>query len=192
MPNRYYKEVNGEMVFFTGNVLYTDEASILNPSHEQMLAAGWRVYVEPEPTAEEMLKQAKAEKLAEIAAYDSSENVNVFFLGGYPMWLDPSTRQTLRISIESYQAMGISEVIKWFGGRQYTFPAQTWLAMLNALEVYAGDALNATERHRVTVSSLESIDEVEQYDITTGYPEPLNLTPQWLQQHTQSDVQSPG
>ncbi len=181
---RYYKEIDGERVFFTGNVLYTDEASILNPSHEQMLAAGWQVYVEPEPTDAELLANAIASKIAEIESYDRSENVNVFYLGGNPMWLDAPTRQTLRISIESYIAMGKETATKWFGGQQYTFPVSVWLTMLNALEVYAAEALNVTESHKAEVAALESLADVDAYDITAGYPEPLNMTPQWLAQQT--------
>ena len=52
-----------------------------------------------------------------IEDYDQSDNVNQFFLGGMPMWLDSKTRQQLRISIEAYQATGVEIVTKWFGGQ---------------------------------------------------------------------------
>jgi hypothetical protein len=52
--------------------------------------------------------------------------------------------------------------------------------MLNALEVYAAEALNVTESHKAAVNALTTIEEIEQYDITTGYPEKLNLTQEWL------------
>lgn len=177
---RYYKEIDDEQVFFTGNVLYTDSASILNPTHEQMIDAGWQVYVEPEPTEAELLEAARANKIAEIEAYDQSENVNMFYLGGNPMWLDAQTRQTLRISIDSYAAMGMETATKWFGGQQYTFPVSVWLTMLNALEVYAAEALNVTESHKAVVAAMENIADVEAYDITEGYPERLNLNAEWL------------
>jgi hypothetical protein len=45
--------------------------------------------------------------------------------------------------------------------------------MLNALEVYAADALNTTERHKNNVNSLGTIQAVMDYDYTTGYPEKL-------------------
>lgn len=47
---RYYKEINGEVVFFTGNILNYNGYSTVNPTEEQMLEAGWLVYQEPEPT----------------------------------------------------------------------------------------------------------------------------------------------
>lgn len=181
----YYKIKNGKTVFFSGNVLYTDTATIINPSEEVMLANGWLVYTTPEPTAEELLAVAKIEKIAEIEDYDASDAVNQFLLGSVPMWLDAPTRQQLRISIEAYQSMGAEQVTKWFMGQQFTFPTSAWLTMLNALEVYAAEALNVTEAHKAAVNALETIEDIEQYDITDGYPEKLNLTQEWLRQRSQ-------
>lgn len=179
---RYYKNIDGETVFFSGNVL---NGNILNPTEEQMISAGWLVYVEPEPTAAELLERAKVSKLMDIDSYDSSDDVNLFYLAGQPMWLDAQTRQTLRISIESYAAMGMENATKWFSGHQFTFPTSAWLQMLNALEVYAAEALNVTEAHKAAVLAMDNIEDVEAYDITTGYPEKLNLTTEWIRSQPQ-------
>lgn len=136
-------------------------------------------YEELYPIADE-LGDAKRTKLMAINVYDQSDNVNVFYLGGQSMWLDAQTRQTLRISVESYKAMGSENVTKWFGGQEFTFPVNTWLQMLNVLEAYAGEALNVTEAHKAAVMAMESVSEVEQYDITEGYPEVIVFTPQML------------
>lgn len=165
------------MVFFTGNVLYTETATIINPSEEVLLANGWIEYTPPEPTAAELLAMAKADKIAEIEDYDQSDAVNEFYLGNIPMWLDAPTRQQLRISIEAYQATGATQVTKWFMGEQFTFPIATWLQMLNALEVYAAEALNVTESHKAAVNALTTVEAIEEYDITAGYPAKLNLMP---------------
>ena len=123
---------------------------------------------------------AKRTKLMAINVYDQSDNVNLFYLANKPMWLDAQTRQTLRISIESYQAMGAEQVTKWFGGQQFTFPTTAWLTMLNALEAYAGEALNVTEMHRANIMAMDNIEEIENYDITEGYPEKLDLSVEFL------------
>ena len=116
------------------------------------------------------VSDAKRAKLMAINVYDQSDEVNLFYLAGQPMGLDAQTRQTLKISIESYAAMGTEQVTKWFGGNEFTFPTTAWLTMLNALEVYAAEALNVTEAHKAAVMALDTIEAVEQYDITTGYP----------------------
>lgn len=190
---QYYKIVDGETVFFSGNVLRTQEeidgeiqnVVIYNPTEEMILAAGWMIYEppvepEPEPTEEELTERARENKLMEIDTYDNSRSVNIFYLAGQPLWLDVQTRQTLRISIESYQTMGIESVTKWFNDQQYTFPTTAWLQMLVALEVYAAEALNVTEAHRSAVRHLTSRVEIDEYDVTVGYPEPLNLSAEAL------------
>jgi hypothetical protein len=190
---QYYKIVDGETVFFSGNVLRTQEeidgeiqnVVIYNPTEEMILAAGWMIYEppvepEPEPTEEELTERARENKLMEIDTYDNSRSVNIFYLAGQPLWLDAQTRQTLRISIESYQTMGIESVTKWFNDQQYTFPTVAWLQMLVALEVYAAEALNVTEAHRSAVRHLTSRVEIDEYDVTVGYPEPLNLSAEAL------------
>ena len=177
MNIKYYKVINEETIFFGGNILYTDDATIINPTHSQMIHAGWSIYQDStDPSEVQLLNQSKLIKINEINEYDQSSNVNLFYLAGQPMWLDAPTRQTLRISIESYIAMGIENVTKWFGGQQFTFPTTAWLQMLNALEVYAAEALNVTEAHKAAIMAMDNIEDVEEYDITIGYPEKLNLS----------------
>lgn len=174
---------NGE--FWDGSSIVLEDRRYISPSDEILQEAGYHIYISPEPTQEELLQQAKEEKLYDIEDYDSSEEVNLFYLAGQPMWLDAQTRQTLRTSIDSYVALGIGQVTKWFNGQQFTFPTQAWLSMLNALEVYAAEALNVTESHKVAINAMTNIEDIENYDITTGYPEKLNLTAEWLRQLSQ-------
>jgi hypothetical protein len=172
---KFYKEINGESVFFTGRVLTTEQGTIFNPTEEQMLDAGWLVYVEPEPTNAQKLAAAKAEKIAQIETYDSSDAVEQFTINDVPMWLNHELRQQIRTSAESYSAMGAETMTKVFNGAEFTFPITQWIQMLNALEVYAAEALNTTERHKNAVQAMTRRKDVEDYDYTTGYPEKLTF-----------------
>ena len=145
------------------------------PTEEKLIEWGFSLVEEHVPTQEELLEQARLERLAALDEYDSSDSVNSFTLNGNPMWLDYTTRQQLRTSIEAYQAQGIEQVTKWFNGVQFTFPTATWIQMLNALEVYASEALNVTEAHRAAINALTSIEEIDEYDFTTGYPKKIEL-----------------
>lgn len=145
------------------------------PTEQQLIEWGFTLIPEHQPTQEELLEDARQNKLAELDAYDSSDSVNSFTLNGVPMWLDYQTRQQLRTSIEAYQAQGIENVTKWFGGVQFTFPTATWLYMLNLIEVYASEALNVTESHRAVINHLNILENIEDYDFTVGYPQKVTL-----------------
>ena len=166
----WYKEINGKTVFFTGNVLRTETGETLNPTEQQMIDAGWQVYIEPEPTNAEKLAAAKAEKIAQIEAYDASPNVEQFTINDIPMWLGHELRQQIRTSAIAYRASGYTQMTKVFGGAEFTFDIDAWIQMLNALEVYAAEALNTTERHKNNVNLMDNIQDVIDYDYTTGYP----------------------
>lgn len=134
---------------------------------------GFVEWTDPEPTEEELLERARLEKLAEIDEYNQSNNVNEFTVNGIPMWLTVNERQQISTQIAANGAVGRTVMTKWYGGHSFTFPLTVWEQMLVALEVYAGDALNVTEEHRAAVNSLQTVQEIEAYDITDGYPEKL-------------------
>lgn len=180
---QYYKIIDEKEVLFTGNVLYTEKEidgvkykmSIYNPTDQDMIDAGWLEWTPPEPAAAEKLRAAKEEKIQQIENYDSSDAVEQFTINGTPMWLSHEVRQQVKTSVEAYVATGAEECTKIFNGVEYTFPCATWLQMLSALEVYAAEALNTTERHKLAVSKLTSVKKVRDYVYTEGYPEKLNF-----------------
>ena len=143
------------------------------PSVEQLESWGFEEYIEPTPTPEELLARAKADKIAELEAYDQSE-VNSFSVNGKDMWLDHDVRQQLRISLDALSQAGRENVTKWFDGLEYTYPIDVWYYMLGLVEVYASDALNVTESHKAAINALESIADVEAYEFS-GYPEKLSF-----------------
>ena len=63
---RYYKEINGKKVFFSG-ILNVGNKQIINPTTEQLFANGWQEYILSEaeaymPTYEERVEQLIREK----------------------------------------------------------------------------------------------------------------------------------
>lgn len=63
---RYYKEINGKRVFFSG-ILQVGDKQIINPTHEQIVADGWEEYIPPVsepyiPTYEERVEQLIRER----------------------------------------------------------------------------------------------------------------------------------
>ena len=121
------------------------------------------------------LEEAKEILLAEIDAYDKSSAVNGFALNGAVVWLDKATRVGLMNSTSITKAMGQPTTTLWLGESKMEVPCDTAIQLLSALEMYALECFNVTAAHKVAVSELNSIEEVEKYDITAGYPAQLRM-----------------
>lgn len=160
---------------FASDTIELNGCVVCNPNDEQLMLAGYKEYVEPEPTVEELLEQAKAQKIAEIDAYDTSSAVNGFTLNGATVWLDKSTRVGLMNSTNITKAMGQPTTTLWLGESKMEVSCDTAIQLLSALEMYALECFNVTAAHKKAVSELTSIEEVEKYDITAGYPAQLKM-----------------
>ena len=145
------------------------------PSVELLEQWGFELYVEPTPTPAQLLQRAKDSKLAELEAYDQSDAVDSFSIGGQDMWLTVEERQQIATQIAANKAAGRTEMTRWFNGHPFCFPLTLWQQMLTALEVYAGDAINVTESHRAAINALESVAAVEAYQFQSGYPTKLSF-----------------
>lgn len=121
------------------------------------------------------IEEAKEMLLAEIEAYDTSSAVNGFALNGTVVWLDKATRVGLMNSTSITKAMGQATTTLWLGESKMEVPCDTAIQLLSALEMYALECFNVTAAHKKAVSELTSIEEVEKYDITAGYPAQLKM-----------------
>lgn len=122
------------------------------------------------------LATAKAQKLAEIDAYDTSDAVNSFLVDGTKMWLDKATRAGLMNSTTIAKNLGKEKVTLWLGSTELTLTCDKAISLLSAIEMYAVQCFDTTARHKAAIGNLTTIEEVEKYDITAGYPERLEIT----------------
>ena len=169
----YIKTIDGKTIIKRADeiVIKGNGSQTFNPTEEMILADGWEVYVAPvyEPTLEEI----KGRKVEEILAYDSSEAVNEFTIGGVPMWLDKATRAGLLLRFEAESKVGREETTLWNEGVSYTLPLEQAQQILIALELYASACYDNTQSHIAAVQKFESKEAVEAYDYTSGYPQKL-------------------
>lgn len=129
------------------------------------------------------IEEAKEILLAEIDAYDKSSAVNGFYLNGMLIpWSkdDPSSpnvdkRMGLRQNIADKVALGEENISIWMKGMSFTMPCAQAEMLMRSIENYAYECFNVTAAHKVAVSELTSIEEVEKYDITAGYPAQLKM-----------------
>lgn len=122
------------------------------------------------------LKQAKADKIAEITDYDTSDKVNGFILNGMLAWLDKATRVGLMNSTTIAKAAGQKTTTLWLGGIKLVVDCDKAIQLLSALEMYALECFNVTASHKQAVSELTTIEEVEAYDYKAGYPKMLEMS----------------
>lgn len=170
---RYRKILDGKTIIKTANeiIVRTATEQIINPTEAMILADGWVEYI-PQPYVP-TLEEIKARKVDEILAYDSSEAVNEFSIGGVPMWLDKATRAGLLLRFEAEGKVGRTETTLWNDGQSYTLPLETAQQILIALELYASACYDNTQAHIAAINAMESKEAVEAYDYTTGYPQKL-------------------
>ena len=121
------------------------------------------------------IEEARKMKVSEIQLFDKSNSVNSFDLLGKSMWLDKSTRVGLFNSISIEKNAGKSDTVLWYDAIKYIIPIFDALAMLNALELYALNCYNVTQSHISAVKALQTIEEIENYDYTVGYPVKLSF-----------------
>ena len=122
------------------------------------------------------LQQAQRQKIMEITAYNTSDNVDAFLLNGEKHWLTRDERAMAKLSTEARQRLGHYTTEQCLGGKFYTIPCDTLLTMLARLEDYALSCFNYAIRQQAEVNALTSLEEAENYDVTKGYPEMLNFT----------------
>ena len=159
---------------YNGRFIEVNDRMIITPTPEILLENGYTP-VDIEPSQEELLAAAKVEKIAEIKEYDNSDAVNSFKLNGFSVWINREDRIGTRRAIELDIASGKTESEIWLNGFKLVVNSQLALKLLDAVGHYAYSAYNVTQSHIFAVKNLTSINEVEKYDYTKGYPEKLDL-----------------
>ena len=125
---------------------------------------------------EYVLKRIKDIIIDKITKYDVSENVNLFYLQGNPMWLNDIKRTSLIKSTNIRKSQGAITTVLWDDdNNKYDIPVDMALNMLNTLEMYALDCYNMTAQHKKNISEMDSIEDVLNYDYMAGYPKILHL-----------------
>ena len=154
-------------------VLEIGDYQVICPEHKMLVEYGWELYIPYQPTEQDKFEQQKQNLYNEILNYDSSDAVNVFFIGELPMWLDKSTRAGLLLRFQAEKSQGLTNTNLWYDNMSFTLNVDMAIQMLYALELYASACYDNTQLHIAIAKSLTTIDEVETYDYTVGYPEKL-------------------
>ena len=160
---------------YDGGVLVIADRQVINPTHEQLITAGWTQEEDPVSTAEELLGEAKRTRLYELDRYDTSAAVNALTFNGVETWLDTQTRANYRNSIDSAEILGETSVTVGLAGQVLVLSIMEAKVILAKIQRYADACYMVTQGHRKAIEALTTVEDVEGYDYTQGYPEKLAL-----------------
>ena len=124
---------------------------------------------------DEQLKIAKNNKINDISKYDTSDAINSFSINGVSIWLNRNDRNALMRRFEAEKASGVENTMLWYGINKFNLTVDNAINMLNSVEVYACKCYDTTSSHKAAVEALTSIDDVNNYNYKTGYPDKVNL-----------------
>lgn len=178
----YWKGMIGETLddFYNGKwVKLSDEQVAFHEENpDATLQEVWNIQLTPVP--ERTIEDAKREKIDSIEAYDNSDAVNSFniILNGniIPAWLTPNQRANYKNSVDAAKLIGLDELHPVFNGIQLTLQTSMAEMALAQIQLYADRCFIVTETHKAEVNALDSIEAVDNYDMTSGYPEKLTFT----------------
>lgn len=106
-----------------------------------------------------------------IQFYKDSFTVNSFIYKNKEYWLDSKARSSLynlsQTSLDTIEFILEDEIIKISSDKLQKF--------INDLEVYSHKCYVNTFKHLKTVDTLTDIEDIFNYDYTTGYPEKIVL-----------------
>jgi hypothetical protein len=156
-------------------VLLSDEQvafHVANP--EASVLEVWNMELTPPHVR--TLDEAKSEMIQRIDEYDRSSNVNGFTVNGeIEGWFTADERSNYRSSIESSELLGIETLSFYVGDYLMEVSTNDAKYMLAQIQLYADQCYIVTKQHKLAVEALETIEAVDAFDYTSGYPEKLNF-----------------
>lgn len=178
---RYYNETTKEWYTEGQSMTRKVDGTLFSgvPSEELLFSWGFREWIEPVPTPEQLLAKAKEEKIAALIEYDKSPAVENFEIHKdgkkfIDYWLEVNLRQSLKSAVQASIKEGPTYD---FDVREYgitlTLSNVKFLEALEVLEVYSYTAYNVTSKHMAAINALTTKEAVEAYDFTTGFPQQL-------------------
>lgn len=177
---QYYKEENGVKTWL-GQVLIHDDKQIINPTEEQILAAGYIEYIPKQISNAQITKNIRNGKLLQLHSYDSSKEINscIIKFNGQELeyWADKHERDSLKNAVKDCIEMGRENYRLDLRDLKLsiTVKCSDLLNMLMALELYAIDCYNKTTDHEYAINNLLTQEEIINYDFKIDYPEKLTF-----------------
>lgn len=121
------------------------------------------------------IEELQMEMIALINSYDTSSEVNTFFLNGEAIWLDKAMRNSIENTLRNRLANGSKSASIWYNAKEFYMPIDKALEMIAKVDIYASDCYNVTHRHIANVLKLTTEEDITSYNYQSGYPTKLKF-----------------
>lgn len=157
-------------------VLLSDEQVAFHEEHPTAsVKEVWDMQLTPVPPR--TLVQAKAEMIQKIDEYDNSSDVNGFTVNGtIEGWFTPEERSNYKSSIDAAKLLSVSALTFFLGDMEMTVTPTQAEYMLAQIQLYADQCFVVTKEHKIAVEGFETIEEVDNFEYTIGYPNKIDFT----------------
>lgn len=111
-------------------------------------------------------------KISSLIGYANSDTVKSFRFGNAVVnWINSESRVSIRRAIEDKKAEGRKETVIYLSDGGHTLSIEDAEDMFRKLEVYASDCYQVCEEHKKAIELIQTLAELDEYDITTNFPE---------------------
>lgn len=171
----YYKIINGELIVRDNKniIVYKNNKQIINPTQELIIKDGWQLYNEKSNNNDNELTIALNNLIDNILQYDKSKDVEIFYINDIALWLDRDERAILQRRFEIESKNNITTSTLWKDDNCFEININMGMNMLDQLELYAIKCFDVTHIHLNNVKKLKSIEDINAYDYSKGYPDKL-------------------
>jgi hypothetical protein len=176
--DKYMKIVDGNVVVKEANyiIVHVNGKQVINPSENLIISDGWTKVAKESKEVKYDLEQLRQDLLYKIQSYDKSDKVEGFYIGDKLVWFDREERASLQRRIDIEKKNGINTTTFWYNNTPFMLGVDQASHILDAVELYAIKCCDNTRNHVVNIHKLNSVEELENYNYTIGYPEMLRFT----------------
>jgi hypothetical protein len=169
--NGKYIELSEDKINYHNDNLEADVKTVLNVAIYKDGVVTWHI-----APVVMTLEYAKELKINQLMDYDSSNEVNDFIINDtIHAWFTPEERTNYKSSIESAKLLGVGEVQIFIENVLFALTVNQAETMLARIQLYADYCYNVTIGHKIAIENLTTIEDVQNYDYKTKYPDKIRF-----------------
>lgn len=134
------------------------------------------VVINHEPTAQD-IESLEAKDILDRKGYKKQDARNyagnelkAISINGEDVWFDSEKRTSIVRSIEAERNLGQATTKLEVNGHIYEMPIEDALDLMDQIDKYSKDCYINTVNHENAIDALTDLEQVMEYDYSTGYP----------------------